>query len=72
MPRDNQDESASHPDCRATGATGDALNVILAAAGHNLRLLLAWLGLLRALIIAAIISTVGSQPSTKTPRYDGV
>ncbi len=34
-----------------TGATGDAINAILVAAGHNLRLLVAWLtALLRALL----------------------
>ena len=54
------------------GATGDAMNVILAAAGHNLRLLMAWLRLLRALIIAAIISGVGGQPTNKTLRRNGV
>jgi len=35
------------------GATGDAINAILAAAGHNLRLLLAWLRLLCAWLLAA-------------------
>lgn len=35
------------------GATGDAINAILVAAGHNLRLLVAWLtALLRALLAA--------------------
>ncbi len=35
------------------GATGDAINAILVAAGHNLRLLVAWLAaLLRALLTA--------------------
>ena len=35
------------------GAAGDAINAILVAAGHNLRLLVAWLtALLRALFIA--------------------
>ena len=35
------------------GASGDAINAILVAAGHNLRLLVAWLtALLRALIMA--------------------
>ena len=37
------------------GATGDAINAILVAAGHNLRLLVAWLNaLLRALLTAWI------------------
>jgi IS5 family transposase len=35
------------------GATGDAINAILVAAGHNLRLLVAWLNaLLRVLLTA--------------------
>jgi IS5 family transposase len=38
------------------GAAGDAINAVLAAAGHNLRLLLAWLRLLRAWILAALRS----------------
>ena len=38
------------------GAAGDAINAILAAAGHNLRLLLAWLRLLCAWILAALRS----------------
>lgn len=37
------------------GAAGDATNAILAAAGHNLRLLLAWLRRLCALILIALI-----------------
>ena len=37
------------------GANGDAINVVLVAAGHNIRLLLAWLKLLCALIRAAIL-----------------
>ena len=35
------------------GRAGDAINAVLAAAGHNLRLLLAWLGLLCAWLLAA-------------------
>ena len=38
------------------GAAGDAINAVLAAAGHNLRLLLAWLRLLCAWILAALRS----------------
>jgi transposase, IS5 family len=41
---------------RLAGAAGDAINAVLAAAGHNLRLLLAWLGLLCAWILAALRS----------------
>jgi IS5 family transposase len=40
------------------GAAGDAINVVLAAAGHNLRLLRAWLiRFLVALISLLAIST---------------
>jgi transposase, IS5 family len=41
---------------RLAGNVGDAINAILAAAGHNLRLLLAWLRLLCAWIAAALRS----------------
>jgi IS5 family transposase len=37
------------------GQHGDAINLILAAAGHNLRLILAWLRTLYALILIALI-----------------
>jgi transposase, IS5 family len=40
--------------CHLAGRVGDAVNAILAAAGHNLRLLLAWLRLLCAWILAAL------------------
>jgi transposase, IS5 family len=36
-------------------ATGDAINVVLAAAGYNFRRLLAWLALLLSLILAALV-----------------
>src|SRR5919199_6653269 len=39
---------------RLAGAAGDAINAVLAAAGHDLRLLLAWLRLLYAWILAAL------------------
>ena len=38
------------------GKHGDAINLILAAAGHNLRLILAWLRQLCALILIALIA----------------
>jgi transposase, IS5 family len=38
------------------GQHGDAINLILAAAGHNLRLILAWLRRLYALILIALIA----------------
>ena len=40
--------------CHLAGAAGDAINAVLAAAGHNLRLLLAWLRLLCAWVLAAL------------------
>ena len=40
------------------GATGDAINAVLVAAGHNMRLLIAWItALWRALIAAFLIET---------------
>ena len=39
------------------GSTGDAMNALLAAAGHNLRLILTWLGLFVAWFIAALMSS---------------
>ena len=39
------------------GAAGDAINAVLALAGHNLRLLLAWLRMLCAWILAALRSS---------------
>ena len=39
---------------RLLGAHGDAINAILAAAGHNLRLLVAWLRAFCALLWAAL------------------
>jgi IS5 family transposase len=46
------------------GANGDAINVVLVAAGHNIRLLLAWLKLLCALIRAAILAASQRTPIT--------
>ena len=40
---------------RLAGEHGDAVNIILAAAGHNLRLILAWLKLLCDLIMLALL-----------------
>lgn len=39
------------------GATGDAINAILVAAGHNMRLLIAWLTALWRALITALLST---------------
>jgi IS5 family transposase len=38
------------------GEQGNAINLILAAAGHNLRLILAWLRGLCALIVIGLIA----------------
>jgi len=61
------------------GAAGDAINAVLAAAGHNLRLLLAWLRLLCAWLLAALRShsaaaTYGSRlpsPQAAPRRANG-
>jgi IS5 family transposase len=46
------------------GATGDAINVTLAAAGHNLRLLRAWLIRLLAFLLSL---TAISAPTAPLP-----
>ena len=38
------------------GTEGDAINLVLAAAGHNLRLLRAWLGWLLACLLSLLTS----------------
>lgn len=38
------------------GATGDAINAILVAAGHNLRLLIAWLTVILRLLLTACLT----------------
>ena len=47
------------------GTEGDATNVVLAAAGHNLRLLRAWLAglfaLLLSLLVALLRTTIASS-----------
>jgi transposase, IS5 family len=45
------------------GAVGDAMNALLVAAGHNLRLILNWLRLFVAWLMAALISS-SAQPDT--------
>jgi IS5 family transposase len=51
-----------------SGTMGDAINVILAAAGHNLRLLRAWLARLLALLLSLVVAlgqaAVVRQPET--------
>lgn len=46
------------------GVSGDAINVILAAAGHNLRLLRAWLIRLLAFLLSLLAL---SAPTAPTP-----
>jgi IS5 family transposase len=48
------------------GATGDAINVTLAAAGHNLRLLRAWLIRLLAFLISLLAIITNSAPVRAT------
>jgi len=48
------------------GATGDAINVILTAAGHNLRLLRAWLIRLLAILISLLAISTSSAPVRAT------
>ena len=49
------------------GATGDAINLVLAAAAHNLRLLRAWLIRLLALLLSLLVISAPApqQPSAK-------
>lgn len=48
------------------GATGDAINVTLTAAGHNLRLLRAWLIRLLAILISLLAISTSSAPVRAT------
>ena len=52
---------------RLLGAHGDAINAILAAAGHNLRLLVAWLRALSALLWAALVIRHNARRPAPTP-----
>jgi transposase, IS5 family len=52
------------------GTDGDAANLVLAAAGHNLRLLRAWLARLLALLLSLLAgthSTGAAQPARPLP-----
>ena len=53
---------------RLLGAHGDAINAILAAVGHNLRLLVAWLRALCALLWAAL--RLGAAPTRANSSHD--
>ena len=46
-----------------TGTKGDAINVILCAAGHNMRLLAKWLRLLLVLILVRILDRASPNRS---------
>ena len=52
--------------CYLKGREGDAANTILTAAGHNLRLILAWLKLLLRLILAALLQPLAIRLSLKS------
>ena len=51
------------------GATGDAINLVLAAAGHNLRLLRAWLIRLLAFLLSLLVirEPMATPPSACLP-----
>jgi IS5 family transposase len=49
------------------GAAGDAINLVLAAAGHNLRLLRAWLIRLLAFLLS-LLAISGPVPSLPSPQ----
>lgn len=43
------------------GAEGDAINTLLAAAGHNMRHMARWLRLLFALLVAIVLSRTANH-----------
>jgi IS5 family transposase len=49
------------------GAAGDAINLVLAAAGHNLRLLRAWLIRLLAFLLS-LLAISATAARTTTPQ----
>ena len=54
---------------RLAGARGDAINAVLVGAGHNIRLLLAWLRVLLSLRLALLALAGGNDPAEKSaPR----
>ena len=52
--------------CHLKGREGDAANAILTAAGHNFRLILAWLRDLLRLILIAILRVRQRRPTLKS------
>jgi transposase, IS5 family len=51
--------------CHLKGPEGDAANVILTAVGHNLRLVLAWLGTLLRFILLTLYRAISVAPALK-------
>jgi IS5 family transposase len=49
------------------GAAGDAMNALLVAAGHNLRLILNWLRLFVAWLIAALLGSSAQSDTDHEP-----
>jgi IS5 family transposase len=49
------------------GPEGDAINALLAAVGHNLRLLRRWLAWLCALLLGALIPAADGNAADITP-----
>ena len=49
------------------GAAGDAMNALLVAAGHNLRLILNWLRLLFAWLMAALLGSSAQSDTAHEP-----
>ena len=48
--------------CYLKGTLGDAANAVLSAAGHNLRLVLAWLSVFLRLLLRVLSSTLNTSP----------
>jgi IS5 family transposase len=54
------------------GATGDAINLVLTAAGHNLRLLRAWLIRLLAFLLGLTLTILSNpRPTPHSALLDG-
>src|SRR3974390_1894007 len=52
--------------CHLKGREGDAANVVLSAVGHNLRIVLDWLGMLLRLILIALWRLLAVQKAIKS------
>jgi len=51
---------------RLAGARGDAINAVLVGAGHNIRLLLAWLRVLLRLMLAVLTAEIKAHASPQS------